>query len=181
MSWISVTVVGMSVLSSTCVCHWLVAALNRSLTLRSEFWGGGGCGSHLWSSIFMLLPSPTFHTVVAQINSLASNKLYHTNDGLCPKAASINEQLGKYRALYTLKKSDWVSWFSLHACLASIARLNAWMSLNPIPSFSFDLHNFSHFIEWIFFSFLVWSHQYLASMEFMSSQIFFEILNMLME
>ena len=129
-SWISIIVVGMKVLSSTCVCHCLVAALNRSLTLKflsasGLSWGAGGCGSHLWSSIFMLLPSPTFHTVVARINSLASNKLYHTKDGLCPKAAFINEQLGKYRALYTLKKSDWVSWFSLHACLASTTRLNA--------------------------------------------------------
>ena len=98
MCCISHTVLGMNVLESNCRCHYLVAGLKRSHTLMFLSASGlscGGCGSHLWSSILMLLPSPTFHTVAARIRSLDSSKLLHTNEGLFPILASINEQLGK--------------------------------------------------------------------------------------
>ena len=146
-----------------------------------QAWIVGGCGSHLWSSTLMLFPSPTFHTVAARINSLASSRLLHTNEGLYPNSASMKVQLGKYRALYTLKNREWLPRISSHTCFASMARLKAWMSLKPIPPLSFGLYSLLHLIQWIFLSFRVWPYQYFANVELISSQFFFGILNMLME
>ena len=184
MSWISAIVWGMNVWISSCWCHYPVSGLKRSHTLMLFSASGlncGGCGSHLWSSILMLFPSPTFHTVAARIRSVVSSSLLHTNEGLFPISTSINEQLGKQHTLYTLKNREWLPWISHHACFFSMARLNAWMSLNPIPPLSFGLHNLLHLIQWIIFSFHVWPHQYFANAELILSHILFEILNMLME
>ena len=71
---ISHTVLGMNVWESNCRCHCLVSGLKRSHTLIFLSTSGlscGGCGSHLWSSILMLLPSSTFHTVAARIRPLS--------------------------------------------------------------------------------------------------------------
>uniref|UniRef100_A0A8R7U1G0 Uncharacterized protein n=1 Tax=Triticum urartu TaxID=4572 RepID=A0A8R7U1G0_TRIUA len=50
---------------------------------------------------------------------------------------------------------------SLHACLASMARLKAWRSLNPKPPIFFVFVIFSQLAQCILFSLSTWLHQYL--------------------
>lgn len=59
--------------------------------------------------------------------------------------------------------------------------LKAWMSLNPIPLFTFWEHNFFQLIQCIFFTSFVCPHQYLAIVEFMVSHNDFGISKMPME
>jgi len=97
------------------VCWSIRSATFKFVSIPGLNWGG--LFSHLWSLTSILCPSPTCHTVPAPTNSLASNKLLHTKEGLHPSSASINEQLWKYRALYTLTKRECPPWISLHAWL----------------------------------------------------------------
>ena len=50
--------------------------------------------------------------------SLAASNDLHTKEGLGPSSAAKKELRGKYRALYTLWKSEYVLWINLQACFA---------------------------------------------------------------
>ena len=161
-----------------CMVRWSI----RSPTFIEVSTSGlksGGWGNHLRELTILLCPLPIFHLDLSWIMSLADNKLCHTKEGLWPSSASMNEHLGKYQALYTRKKREWVPVTNLQACLASIAWLNSWMSLTPISPLSFGVHNMFQFIQWIFFSLRVCPHQYLATVELIPSHTFLGILKML--
>ena len=82
--------------------HYLVSWLKRGLTFSVQFAPGlnlGGLGNNLWMSIPTVSSSPIFHATPFVISSLAWRRLCQTKDGWLPNLASINEQVGKYRAL----------------------------------------------------------------------------------
>ena len=140
-----------------------------------------GCGSHLCELIPMDLPSPASHIDPSQITSQVCSRLFQTKEGFEPNSASINEQWGKYLALYTWWNNECVSLISRHAYLASMAKLNSCIFRKPIPSFFFKPHSLPQLIQCIFFSFQVCPHQYLDRIELIPSQIVLGILNKLME
>lgn len=57
--------------------------------------------------------------------------------------ASLQEQFGKYLAFSTSAHREFGFFISLHACLASIPMLKAWISLNPRSPWLFGGINFS--------------------------------------
>lgn len=115
---------------------WFVGQSGPPLSLKCPHlvWKVGWWGNHPLDLTIILCSLPIFHLDPLRISSLADNKLRHTKEGLWPSSASMNEHLGKYRALYSRKKREWVPVTGLHACLASIAWLKAWMSLKAHTS-----------------------------------------------
>ena len=95
----------------------------------------GGQDNHLWVAMSSDEPLPTFHVDLSKSTSRAWSKLLHTYDGLLPNLASKKEISGKYLVLYTLKNREFCRWTSLHACLASMAKLKVLMSLKPHSTF----------------------------------------------
>ena len=86
-----------------------------------------------------------------------------------------------YLALQTLQNKDWVLQISLQACFASIARLKAFRSQNPIPHFFLWVHNLFQWIQCTVLSSWFRPHQYLANKKLILSQIDFGSLNNLIE
>ena len=115
--------------------HCFVSSSTNSLTL--DGYGPflrkhGGRGSHWCLAISIEVPLPAFHFDPFSIISCACSWLLHTYDGLLPNSASKKEQLEKYLAMYTLMNREFSWLISLHACLASIAKLKVFISQNPM-------------------------------------------------
>ena len=137
----------------------------------------GVWGSQTCVATSMVRPSPTCHLDPSMMISLASSSDLHTKEGLGPSSAFRNELRGKYRALYTLWKRECVFWINLQACFASIARLKAFRSWNPIPPLHLWEHSLVQLIQWIFRSSWSCPYQYFAKRELMPSQIDLSSLN----
>ena len=102
--------------------------------------------SHESPKILILHPSPTRRSPPWDLTFLAFKMLLHAYE---PKFffASKIEPLGKYFALNTLQKREFVSCINHHTCFASIASLNLHKSLKPISPSLFGLHRTSHFLQ----------------------------------
>ena len=117
-----------------------------------------GVGSHWSSHMCILLPLPTLHRTPRWTTSSDCHILLQAYDGLVPLLALSTLQYGKYRALYTLYRRESIWCKRCHPYLANIARLNAGISLKPIPPRSFDSHNMDHRTHAILCSWCLWPH-----------------------
>ena len=92
-----------------CLVWWSMRSPTFSVFVSSRPERGGGGGgvvgacSHLWQLTSILCPLPICHFDPSRMRSLADSRLRQTKEGLCPNSVSINEQCGKYRALYTIE------------------------------------------------------------------------------
>ena len=122
---------GVSNISSHVLCAKVANTLPRShcpvsssMSSQTRIFSVGSCrkigawGSQTCLATSIVRPSPTCHLDPSLMMSLAASNDLHTKEGLGPSSAAKKELRGKYRALYTLWKSEYVLWINLQACFA---------------------------------------------------------------
>ena len=112
----------------------------------------GGCFllSHWCCHIFIFFPFPICQWAPFWITFLPLRIFHHAYDPELESLTSIIEQLGKNRALNTLKKSEFLLCNNLQVFFANKESLNIAKSRKPILPTNLDFVNSSHQSQWIF-------------------------------
>ena len=107
-------------------------------------------GIHWSRWIWIFFPSPTLQTRPFFSNSSPCSMPLHTGEASDEKTVSSRSPLGKYLDLRTRAHRLSGFWMSLHPWLASSAKLNRCISLNPIHPALFGWVMRSQDIQWTF-------------------------------
>ncbi len=107
----------------------------------------GTIGIHLSSHIFIVLTLPILFISPKCNAALPFKMACQTCELFFFFFAFIKSELWKYFPVRTLAHKDVGLVNSLHPCLPSMARLNKYISLNPMPPALFGRANSSHFLQ----------------------------------